>query len=372
MLTRKWLTGWLALSLVAALALLGAPAAPGASAAPAAQSGNLITNPGFEDAGTAATATGWLPWWLESAKPSDGSFNYAFRPSWNVEKLSSGAAAEFIRSGNNSQRVVNNWDPWYAGLKQTVSAPAGARVRLTAYARVWTASNFYPAASETAVAVKVQAGLDPNGSDNQFASGVVWSIAGGSHTGWQALSVETVVGSGGRVGVFLGADYRGYSRLFMTAFFDDVTLEVISVGGTALPTSTPTLTPTRTTTPGPSATVTTTPVPPTPTGAPEFYVVKAGDTLGAIARRFGIPLSALLNANNIKNADRIYVGQVLIIRGGAAGTTPSAAQVIHVVQRGDTLNRLARRYNTTVAQIKAWNTLKTDIIYIGQRLVVGP
>ena len=75
-------------------------------------------------------------------------------------------------------------------------------------------------------------------------------------------------------------------------------------------------------------------------------------------------------ANQITNGDRIFVGQVLIIRGGAG--QPPAGAIIHIVQRGDTLNRLARRYAITVAQLKAWNTLKTDVIYIGQRLIVGP
>lgn len=363
MRTYRWLAGLTALALIAALAPLHV------TAAPTAQSGNLITNGGFETSSGAATATGWSAWWLETARPSDGSFNYAFRPSWNVEQRSAGAAAEFIRTGNNSQRVINSWDPWYAGVKQVVSAPAGARVRLTAHARVWTAGSFYPTPSDTTVAVKVQVGLDPNGSDNQFASGVTWSIIVTPHTGWQAVSVETVVGSGGRVGVFLAADYRGFSRQFMSAFFDDVTLEVISVGGTPVSSATPTLGPTATGTLRPTSTPSPTP-PAAPTGVPETYVVKRGDTLGSIARRFGLSLSALIAANNIRDPNRIFVGQVLIIRGGAS--QPTVVTLVYVVQRGDNLSRIARRYNTTVAQLKAWNNLQGDTIFVGQRLIVGP
>jgi LysM repeat protein len=217
---------------------------------------------------------------------------------------------------------------------------------------------------------------------------VAWSNAITPHNAWQAVSVETVVGASGRVGVFLSADYRGYSRQFMAAFWDEVSLVVVT-GGTAVPGATNTFTPTPTRTATPitgtpppttsataTATATASPLPsvtslpPTPTGVPAFYVIKPGDTLGSIARRFGLSLRALIAANNIQDANRIFVGQVLVIRGGA--TPPPSATVIYVVQAGDNLTRIARRYNTTVAQIKAWNNLRSDVIFIGQRLVVGP
>ncbi len=363
MTTRRWLLAWLSL----ALAL--SPLAVARAARPA-QTANLLTNGGFEDATTAATATGWIAWWQESPRPADGGLNYAFKPSWNVERKSAGAAPELVLAGDKAQRVINSWDPWWAGVKQVVFAPAGARVRLTVSARLWAAAGNWPTASDTDVAARVQVGLEPNGSDNQLASTVVWSSAITPHNGWGTVTVETVVGSAGRVGVFLGADYRGYSRQFLAAFFDEAALTVVA-GGTPAPgatrTSTPTGTLAPTGTPAPNATLTPTAV---LTGAPAAYVVKAGDTLSAIARRFNLSLPALMAANQITNGDRIFVGQVLIIRGGAG--QPPAGAIIHIVQRGDTLNRLARRYAITVAQLKAWNTLKTDVIYIGQRLIVGP
>lgn len=387
MRSQPWLAGTLIVSLLLAAFASFAPqldGKPAVVAAPAAQTTNYIFNPGFEDAGNNTTGNGWSQWWQETPRPSDGSFNYAFRPSWNVEKLSSGAAPELVFAGNNSQRVINNWDPWYAGVKQVISAPAGSRVRLTAYARVWTASSNWPTPSDTSVGVKVQVGLEPNGSDNQFASSVIWSGAAAPHNGWQPISVDATVGSGGRVGVFLSADYRGYSRLFMGAFFDEVSLVVISSSGGPNPptatntrTVTPTLGPTSTGTLTPSRTPTITPtptrtgIPPTVTLiAPETYVVKRGDTLSAIARRFGLSLAALMAANNIRDPNRIFVGQVLIIRGGNA--TPDTTVVYYTVVSGDNLSRIARRYRVTVAQLKLWNNLQSDVIYPGQRLIVGP
>lgn len=362
--TRKWFWALVSLLLAAAPLMGGGPAL----AVGPAQTVNLLLNGGFEDATTAATATYWSAWWQETPRPSDGSLNYAFKPSWNVEKKTAGAAPELILAGNNAQRVINSWDPWWAGVKQVVSASAGARVRLTVSARLWAANSNWPTPSDTAVAARVQVGLEPNGSDNQFATTVVWSPAITPHTGWQTVTVETTVGAAGRVGVFLSADYRGYSRQFLSVFFDEASLVVVS-SGTAVPGATNTLVPTATSTLPPNVTATPTAAP-APTGLPASYVVKAGDTLGAIAKRFNLTVATLMAANNLKNADRIYIGQVLVIRGGAGQS--AAGVIIHVVQRGDTLNRLARRYNLSVAQIKAWNSLKTDVIYVGQRLIVGP
>jgi LysM repeat protein len=52
---------------------------------------------------------------------------------------------------------------------------------------------------------------------------------------------------------------------------------------------------------------------PTPTGQPRTYTVRFGDTLFRIALRLGVPVNAIVQANNIANINRIYVGQVLVI-----------------------------------------------------------
>ena len=52
-------------------------------------------------------------------------------------------------------------------------------------------------------------------------------------------------------------------------------------------------------------------------------------------------------------------------------TEPEPQPVLHTVVRGDTLSKLARRHDTTVEQIQAWNGLSTDQIDVGQSLVVG-
>ena len=86
------------------------------------------------------------------------------------------------------------------------------------------------------------------------------------------------------------------------------------------------------------------------------YTVQRGDTLASIARQFNTTYPALAEANNIVNPNLIYVGQLLIIPDGNAPAPtsvpsvptsvptqpPSGGTITHVVQRGDTISRIAR------------------------------
>jgi LysM repeat protein len=97
-----------------------------------------------------------------------------------------------------------------------------------------------------------------------------------------------------------------------------------------------------------------------------IHIVQRGDTLYNIARRYGVTVQALRSYNNLRS-DTIYIGQRLLIPGGGPGPVEPA---IHVVQRGDTLYSIARRYGTTVDAIKRANRLPSDRIYVGQRLTI--
>ncbi len=91
--------------------------------------------------------------------------------------------------------------------------------------------------------------------------------------------------------------------------------QVLTIPGTTTTTTTPT-TPTTGTTP-------TTPTTPT-TSSSGTYTVQAGDSLGRIASRFGVTVSAIMSANGLSNPNLIYVGQVLKIPGATTtGTTPA-------------------------------------------------
>ncbi|MGC9399272.1 MAG: LysM peptidoglycan-binding domain-containing protein [Anaerolineae bacterium] len=109
---------------------------------------------------------------------------------------------------------------------------------------------------------------------------------------------------------------------------------------------------------------------PAPSATGSIYVVQPGDTLLSIAFRHGISVSRLASTNGLAWNAWVYTGQRLVIpEEGASAPTPSSGG-IHVVQRGDTLFSIARRYSTTVASLRATNGLRSDTIYVGQRLVI--
>jgi LysM repeat protein len=105
-----------------------------------------------------------------------------------------------------------------------------------------------------------------------------------------------------------------------------------------------------------------------------IYVVQRGDTLRTIAARYGTTVSYLASLNGLRNPNFIWVGQRLKVPSSSVTTTPSQSQgstTIHVVQRGEFLARIAQRYATTASAIAAANNLANpSLLYVGQRLVI--
>jgi len=100
-------------------------------------------------------------------------------------------------------------------------------------------------------------------------------------------------------------------------------------------------------------------------GGPVIHRVKRGETLSGIAARYKTTVSQLMRINHLRNANRIYAGQRLVIRPGTTTTKD-----VHVVRRGDTLSGIAQKYGVSVAAIQRANHLRGTIIYVGQRLKI--
>lgn len=93
------------------------------------------------------------------------------------------------------------------------------------------------------------------------------------------------------------------------------------------------------------------------------YTVRSGDSLSAIAARFGTTVGALQSANNIRNANLIYPGQVLRVNGQAT------VQRTYTVRFGDNLSVIASRLGTTVGHLQSTNGIRNvNLIYPGQSL----
>jgi LysM repeat protein len=125
--------------------------------------------------------------------------------------------------------------------------------------------------------------------------------------------------------------------------------------------------------PQPAASPTGEPTPavtPAPAATSFIHVVQPGESLAAIAYRYGVAMDDLVKFNGLRAADMIYVGQRLIIP--AATVTPTrAAGRVHVVQAGENLTWIAQRYGVSVtALMRANNITDPDTIYVGQQLII--
>jgi LysM repeat protein len=115
------------------------------------------------------------------------------------------------------------------------------------------------------------------------------------------------------------------------------------------------------------------------------HVVQRGENLFRIALRYGVTVDAMAQANGLANPNQIYVGQTLVIPGASqspapaapdAGAAPAPADIVsapvyHIVQRGETLNIIARQYGVTWQEIATLNNLANpNRILVGQQLVV--
>lgn len=124
--------------------------------------------------------------------------------------------------------------------------------------------------------------------------------------------------------------------------------------------------------------------------APEakVHTIAAGETVSIIAAKYGVPRPELLEANDLKEGQQIYIGDQLVIpqnkpatpKAPLTGPTPdrvnnptqpsTGATTAYKVKAGDTLTKIARSHGTTITAIKAANRLSSDNLSVGQTLQI--
>ena len=110
-------------------------------------------------------------------------------------------------------------------------------------------------------------------------------------------------------------------------------------------------------------------------GGTTTITIQRGQTLSGIALEYNTTVQILVELNNIANPNLIYAGSTLIL---PSGETPidtdgnsTSGQTIYVVQRGDTLNKIATEFGTTARSIAVENNIRNiNLIYVGQRLII--
>ncbi len=395
---------------------------------------NLLRNGDFEEGGPGQAwpfqdgipevqvAPGWRAFWLDNPPP------YAVIPSncigldsgcyWARPEFRGMTTAEFayrVHGGQLSQKYFTFGRQHEAGLYQQVSGiTPGVRLRFSAYLETWSCLaegewNNCPTApySNHPAPMHTKVGIDPTGGTNPWASTVVWSQEVETFDHWTNFWVEaTAEADTVTVFIYSRPDWvDGWPRINNDVYVDDASLVVVGEGEpTPLPIATPTSTPTPAPTPTPHPTATPlptpapstppaptpSPLPPTATATPASqggitYVVQRGDTLFSIAKRFGVTVEQLRQLNGIGSDNLIHTGQRLIISTapitvtpppppplGATSTPLPNGTLIHIVQHGETLYSIARRYGVTLAQLRQLNGIGSDnLIHTGQRLVIS-
>ena len=131
----------------------------------------------------------------------------------------------------------------------------------------------------------------------------------------------------------------------------------------------------------------------------QWYTVKKGETLLAVARKLGVAQSDLAEANELKSTARLAAGQKLMVPREATvlmaartertipvadsrpistqapllaqnSTNSNRVKVSYLVREGDTLSSIAKIFRTSVASLQTWNKIQGSFIAAGDRLTI--
>lgn len=109
-----------------------------------------------------------------------------------------------------------------------------------------------------------------------------------------------------------------------------------------------------------------------PKGSTDYYTVKAGDTLWTIAKNNGLTVEELKTLNNL-TSNSLTIGQTLKVSSTTTPPQPTTPETnYYIVQKGDSLYAIANKYGTTVNKLKELNNLTSNNLSIGQKLLLEP
>ena len=101
----------------------------------------------------------------------------------------------------------------------------------------------------------------------------------------------------------------------------------------------------------------------------EIYIVKKGDSLYKIANMYNTTVEKIKQINNLSN-DLLSIGQELKIPNSDLDKNADEEFLIYIVKQGDSLYSIAKRYNTTINRLKQVNGIENNIIYKGQKILI--
>ena len=110
-------------------------------------------------------------------------------------------------------------------------------------------------------------------------------------------------------------------------------------------------------------------------GGTKEIIIQYGDTLSYLANKYNTTVQRLVELNNIQNPNLIYAGNTLIVPSGETASdtdnNSTSGQIIYIVKKGDTLDKIANSFGTNALSIAIENNISNiNLIYIGQRLII--
>ena len=373
-----------------------------------AQEENLLENPGFEDGfDSSGVGNSWVSWVSNSADAP--GFQEA------PEYLAATSASDKllipqVRSGSEAQAMFSFFASHDAGIYQEVDVTEGTELRFSIYAHVFSNNLADVDQSENPGGVTVRVGIDPDGGTDPFSDDIVYTEPFITYDTFVQYSVIATAESD-TITVFVRSTVTDPVQNTIV-FLDDAVLNVTPESSQPVETEEPE----KTEEPVETDEPTDEPATEEPTDDPEteepeteepateeptdeapiseefpgqiFYTVRSGYTVSRLAVRYGSTTEAIIQANGLDSSALIFIGQGLIIpvRIVPATETPTLDASVtetepgsggdvsgntYVVQPGDTLNSIARQFNTTVGALIQLNGIANpNQIFVGQTLIL--
>jgi LysM repeat protein len=364
-----------------------------------AQQQNLLVNGGFE-AGFASlagpaprnVATGWTPWHAPRTATMP-SFQNATPKYLAASAANANGIVPRIRTGSDAQIFYAFYETFDGGIYQQITGiTPGTELRFSVYAYVWSTTFDDPNVSEEPGTVAVRVGIDPRGGTDGLSSNVVYSTPVVAYDAFREYSIITRAESS-TVTVFVRASI-GEPVQYSYIYLDDAVLAPTTAMPTPVPATNTPVRPTNTPvpptntpvpavgTPVPTTVVVSSPVPPTattgPTNTPFPPTPTQENLLLPTSTPFGLDATATAFAGGATPVRPVAT----IVTSTPVPALPTATpdpsvlnpfpgRITHVVQRGDTVFDLARRYGSSMDAIIFANGLnRNGFISVNQVLVI--
>jgi LysM repeat protein len=277
---------------------------------------NLLQNPGFNNASQ-----------YVDQRPNGTQYSFAFAPGWggwqtrspstaswmNAEPIAYPHTGNYKYEGNAAQNIGRGSATITVAAYQTVNNVAeGTTLKFD----VWVFQD-----NSSSADPRTRVGIGSNVNNNPLAADITWSDWMRAVRSWQNVEVTATVPAG-NVTVFIYST-QSQPNDPNKLYYDDAELKAVGQGTPNVGSNNENATPRPTSTPRPVFAAFVNPQGADDAGRIE-HVVQSGDTLAAIAVAYGVPLSEILELNNLPRGAVLQIGQTILVKEASDEPVPEA------------------------------------------------